>query len=509
MALTLAINTIDGNNFVNEANAAGGITITGTATDSVESRVVGALVTVTLNGKNYTGTVAADGTWSVVVGTADLAALTDAASYTVHATVTDSVGATANANHSVRIDETATLAIKPVDGNGFINATNTTKGITISGTSTGSIGSTDFAGQTVTVTLNGNIYTATIGNLGNWSVTVGAADLAVLTDGQTYTITASATDKAGNSASTTGSVTVDKTAAITINPVDGNNFINGANATSPITISGTASDSILADIVGQPVTVTLNGNDYTGTVAADGTWSITVGTADIAALKDGTKYAVKSTVTDAAGNKVSATESVTVDETASLTINPIDGNGFINKTNATNGITITGTSTGGTGTGDFAGETITVTLNAKTYTATIANAGHWSIAVGAADLAALTDGQSYAIAASATDKAGNAASTTASVTVDKSVTLSINPVDGNTFINGANAAAGIMITGSTSDTLLSSVVGRTVAVTLNAKTYTGAVAANGTWSATVGPADLAALTDGATHRAGWPTDWLQ
>jgi hypothetical protein len=50
------------------------------------------------------------------------------------------------------------------------------------------------AAQTVTVTLNGKTYTGTIANNGKWSVNVGAADLAVLTDGQSYAVTASAVD---------------------------------------------------------------------------------------------------------------------------------------------------------------------------------------------------------------------------------------------------------------------------------------------------------------------------
>jgi hypothetical protein len=78
---------------------------------------------------------------------------------------------------------------------------------------------------------------------------------------------------------------------------------------------------------------------------------------------------------------------------------------------------------------------VTVTLNGETYTATIAGNGTWSVAVGAADLGALTDGQTYAVTASVVDKSGNPASAMASVTVDESATVSIAPIDGNNFVN--------------------------------------------------------------------------
>jgi hypothetical protein len=73
-------------------------------------------------------------------------------------------------------------------------------------------------------------------------------------------------------------------------------------------------------VVGQTVTVTLNGKTYSGIVQSDGTWSIAVGNADLAALTNGTAYTVASTITDLAGNKATATDKLTVDEPATLAI---------------------------------------------------------------------------------------------------------------------------------------------------------------------------------------------
>ncbi|MGQ5290647.1 Ig-like domain-containing protein, partial [Pectobacterium actinidiae] len=67
------------------------------------------------------------------------------------------------------------------------------------------------AGRIVTVTLNGTTYTATIGSDGRWSLTLPAADLQALGDGE-YLIRATLTDVAGNITTLTRTLTVDTTA---------------------------------------------------------------------------------------------------------------------------------------------------------------------------------------------------------------------------------------------------------------------------------------------------------
>jgi large repetitive protein len=201
---------------------------------------------------------------------------------------------------------------------------------------------------------------------------------------------------------------------LSILPIDANGFINAANVATGITITGTSSDTKAGALVGQTVTLKLDGTSYTGTIAADGSWSVTVPAANLTALTNGKVLSPTASVTDADGHKGTASTSVTVDETAKLTIAPIDGTGFVSAANAAGGITISGASRGGTGTGDFAGQTLTVTLNGENYTAIVAADGTWSVAVGASALGALTDGQTYNVAVSATDEAGNPASASAS-----------------------------------------------------------------------------------------------
>jgi large repetitive protein len=504
MAVSVTIQPVDGgNNYINAANEAAGITISGTVTDSVMADVIGQTVTLTLNGANYTGVVGSTGTWQVTVPSSALTALTNGAAYTASATVTDTLGKKGTGTDTVTVDTTASLTINSIDGNGYINGTNAAAGggIKISGTSTGGLGSSDFAGKTVTVTLNGASYTGTIGGGGAWSVTVPKAAVDALTDASTYSVTASAADKAVNPASTSASVTTDEKATLSISEVDGNNYINAANTAAGITISGSTTDSILANLVGKTVTVTLNGALYTGTVQSDGSWLVNVGAAALAGLTNETNYAVKASVTDAAGNTATFTDTVKTDTTASITITSIDANGFINGKNAAaaGGIKISGTSTGGLGSGDFGTEIITVTLNGVSYNTTVGGGGTWSVTVPKAAVDALADATTYTVTASATDKAGNPASTSASVTTDESATLSINEVDGNNYVNAANAAAGITISGSTTDSILSNIAGKTVTLTLGGVTYTPTVQSNGSWSVNLGTAALAALTNGTAY----------
>ncbi len=62
-------------------------------------------MTVSLNGKDYTTTVGADGSWTLDVPAADLASLSDG-SVTITASVSDKAGNPASVNHNLTVDVT-------------------------------------------------------------------------------------------------------------------------------------------------------------------------------------------------------------------------------------------------------------------------------------------------------------------------------------------------------------------------------------------------------------------
>ncbi|MCK7011327.1 Ig-like domain-containing protein, partial [Enterobacter kobei] len=119
---------------------------------------------------------------------------------------------------------------------------------------------------------------------------------------------------------------VDATApSVTINTIAGDDILNAAEAKSDLTVSGTSTAE-----AGQTVTVSLNGKDYTATVSADGSWTLNVPAADVAALGDGS-VTVTASVSDKAGNPASVDHNLTVDITVpAVTINTVAGDDVIN-----------------------------------------------------------------------------------------------------------------------------------------------------------------------------------
>jgi hypothetical protein len=85
-APSVTINTIATDDILNATEAQSDLAISGTSTAEA-----GQTLTVSLNGKDYTTTVGANGSWTLIVPAADLAGLTDG-SVTVTASVSDKAG---------------------------------------------------------------------------------------------------------------------------------------------------------------------------------------------------------------------------------------------------------------------------------------------------------------------------------------------------------------------------------------------------------------------------------
>lgn len=83
---------------------------------------------------------------------------------------------------------------------------NTVQALIVSGTVTGAQ-----AGDVITVTLNGKNYSAMLDASGNWSMGIPAADAGALGNGD-HTMSATLTDKAGNSTTQTHEIAVSLTA---------------------------------------------------------------------------------------------------------------------------------------------------------------------------------------------------------------------------------------------------------------------------------------------------------
>ncbi len=340
------------------------ITTDTTPTLSGTTDVVGpGAVTVTVAGQNLSATPS-NGAWSV-----DSEILANG-TYPVVVSVTDGAGNETSATQQLTVD--TVLPVVSIDGGPSQTTNDPTP--TIGGTS-------DVApGTIVRVAAGTQNLTALVQQDGTWNVTPAA-----LTDG-TRTVTAAVTDPAGNESTDSQELTVDTAApAVTIT--------GGANAltkdATPL-ISGTA-----AVAPGTPVTVTVSDQDLTGLVQSDGTWSVTA-----AALVNGPRRVVMS-VSDAAGNPASTSQTLTVDTVAPGVA--IAGGAAATTRDTTP--TIAGTSAASPGT------TVTVTIAGQTMTTLVQANGSWNVTPSSIGLG------TYPVVASAPDPAGNVGSARQTLTI--------------------------------------------------------------------------------------------
>ncbi|WP_323908786.1 retention module-containing protein, partial [Aeromonas veronii] len=267
-------------------------TLTGTTDAPAGSTVTLVVTDVNGNQQTLTAIVTPSGTFTV-----DVVTPLAEGSYTVTATVTDPAGNAGSATDDGSVDVTApVITVDAPD-----NTNDTTPTIT---------GTTDApAGSTVTLVVtdaNGNQQnlTATVQPGGSYSVDVTTP----LAEGS-YKVTASITDPAGNTGTSTDDGSVDSKApdlAITLDAdITADDVINAAEAGQQIPVSGTVTGEFKA---GDIVTLTVNGKPFTGPVDADGRFTILVAGSDLAADGDRTIDA-SVTSTDVAGNSATATDS--------------------------------------------------------------------------------------------------------------------------------------------------------------------------------------------------------
>ncbi|MGL5294985.1 MAG: Ig-like domain-containing protein, partial [Aeromonas sp.] len=345
-----------------QTDAAPGSTITIVVTDSAGNK------------HDLTTTVKPDGSYSVEVTTP-----LPEGSFNVDASVSDPAGNTSDATGSGNVDTTAPTitVVVPEDTN------DTTPTIS---------GQTDAApGSTITIVVtdsagNKHDLTTTVKPDGSYSAEVTTP----LPEGS-FNVDASVSDLAGNTSDATGSGIVDVTApvnlSIALDPnITPDDVINAAEVRTDIPVSGTVSGEFNE---GDTVTLTVNNKQFTGTVDADGRFTINVAGSDLVADPS---HIIDASVTstDAAGNTDTATttEDYKVDlEVSDLAIEldpNITPDDVINAVEAGENIPVSGTVTGEFNEGD----TVILTVNDKQFTGKVDANGRFTVDVAGSDLAA-------------------------------------------------------------------------------------------------------------------------
>jgi hypothetical protein len=179
---------------------------------------------------------------------------------------------------------------------------------------TGTVGGDVKVGDTVTLTINGNDYTGPVfddNGTFKFSIDVAGSDLAADSD-KVIDASVTTSDTAGNTATATDTegygVDTEIEASITLDAdITADDVINAAEAATNIPVTGTVGGDVQA---GDIVTLTVNGNDYTGPVFDDnGTlkFDIDVPGAELIADPD---HVIDASVTtsDDFGNTATATD---------------------------------------------------------------------------------------------------------------------------------------------------------------------------------------------------------
>ncbi|WP_223254590.1 beta strand repeat-containing protein [Pectobacterium peruviense] len=413
---TITLNTLFNNGVLDLTSLLSAQTISGTTTNVA----AGTALNVTLGSKTYTTTVGANGSWSLPVPNLDLKALTDGVN-NIGVRLVDAAGNVGErtGSLSVAINAQPTLTINPLfGGDGLLNAVEAAAGQLISGTSTNAIGST------IQISLGTKTYSAVVQNNGTWSVSLPSLDLNSLTDG-TLSLSASLTNSAGKTTSAGASVGVGVHALPTINLgslFGGDGYLNLAEAGVNQIISGTTTNA-----AGGNVTLTVGGLVVSAAVASNGTWSISVPSANLLNITDG-NLSVGVKVTDRYGNTNNTSANVIV-KTHQLPQLGIDAVGSL--VGNTVGLLANGVTVSGTSRYVQQGAKVNVTLLGQTLQGTVGADGKWSaqftsslLGINIFNVAAiLTALLGTAVEASVTDQAGNFTGVSAGLTSGVSLGL--------------------------------------------------------------------------------------
>ncbi|MDK4587288.1 Ig-like domain-containing protein [Kingella kingae] len=410
------LNNLTSDNIISAEEAKGNIAITGMVSGTAK---VGDVVTVTVNGKNYTGKVAANKTFSISVSGNQLVEDKDKL---IEVSIVTKVGNTTyryTKQTQFEVDTTAIITkpkpavINPiitldakVAGDDLVSLAEAKGKLNV----TGKVGGSAKAGDTVTLIINDKKYTGKVDNKNTFSIGVNGSDLAADKD-RTIEAVLNSKDSTGKAVSVkatdTYKVEVAKPKPAVINPiitldakVAGDDLVSLAEAKGKLNVTGKVGGSAKA---GDTVTLIINDKKYTGKVDNKNTFSIGVNGSDLAADKDRTIEAVLNSK-DSTGKAVSvkATDTYKVEtaapiasimpkptvSTATLTLDAITGDDLLNYAETKGDVKLTG-SVGGSA---KKGDTVELNINNKKQKVTVSEGNKFSLTVKGSELAADKDG---------------------------------------------------------------------------------------------------------------------
>ncbi|WP_267370630.1 MULTISPECIES: Ig-like domain-containing protein [unclassified Pantoea] len=395
---SLTINSFTGDGVLSAEEKLTSQTFSGTT----ENLAAESTLTIMLNGQSYTTTLAADGSWSVILPAADLQAL-PVGSNRISVTFENSAGGTTTASKAITVEPSvppsdATPPQPTIDtpfGDGLMNASERFEPVTLSG-STGVTG----AGQKITLDVDGVNYAGTVDSLGNWSVSLSALQLAdaELAEGN-HTITVTATDRWGQSGTSEATFITDtQDPLVRIDPLAGDGVIDNQEINSALVIAGSSE-------AGSTIEVTFGALHWSGIVDQNGQWQFPVPAETLQGMEEGS-YSVVAKATDEAGNSRSASAGVQIyasDALPQLTLDPVTGDNAVSYQEGMYGIIFSGTAAHLP-----SGTPVELILDGRTWQGSVYQ-DKWQVQLSDSDVRTIQDGN-YLINVSATDQNGNSTS---------------------------------------------------------------------------------------------------
>lgn len=288
--------TTAGGDVINNAVASAGFDITGT----VEP---GSTVIVTLDGVSHQAVVDGAGNWTASFGAGEIASGERDAALTVD--VTDPAGNTSQLTDTVEVDTfvNALSQTGTIEGDNVVNAAEAADGVQVGGQVE--------PGSTVTLSVFGETYNATVDAAGNWSVTIPGADIPA--DELTANMVIAATDSAGNTSSITEQLTID-----TVTPEDPDivGYFREGGGYRSVTTETSGDDVTIHQIDGSGSVNEMSVYEDVNTFLGETDYHFLDGAGQPTTIPDGSELIV--TNTDDAGNASSTY--VVLDETTTTTV---------------------------------------------------------------------------------------------------------------------------------------------------------------------------------------------
>ena len=439
----------------NAADHANGIEVAGTGEPGSSLRLV-------VEGETYETTVGGDGNWQIVIDPSVL----PGGEYSVDIRIEteDSFGNTRSYTDQIVIDTETSVSVGGGLGgaDGVFNGAELANGMRLTGTAQ--------PGASVQLTIGTQSWDAVVASDGSWHADIPVAGLA---DGA-HRVDITATDMAGNRASTSTTVTLDSSTQLGFSTatVGGDGTVNATELAGGVRLQGTAEP-------GATVVVQVAGQSYQANTDGAGQWWLDLGRAG---LPDG-PLQVQVSATDMAGNSQSTSAVLVVDsvvENFAILSQAGGADGIINAAEAAGGLALNGTVE--------RGAQLQLRFNGQPYPVTVFDDGTWQAMLPAAALSG--NGEAYALQLTATDAAGNVRTLDQMLRIDTqagSLALDPQPIEGDNVINYDEHLDGVVIRG-TADPFA------TVDVSIGDLTHSTQADRFGNWQQPFGAAEIPADT---------------